>query len=279
MALKNLLVVYNNTTSAQKALDVALVMQEKFDTHITGIAVREHLRLGGLMDGWVPETIKKSIIENENEAIDAVKAAWKKVVEEKGIREKTHWIRSEGNVNATVMTYARYFDMIIMGQAGKPEEGLPMVSQPDLVALKSGRPVMTIPRDFERGPISGKVVLAWDGCRAAARAMADAMQFLENVSQVTILSVGDINPFVEGLQVDVATHLARHGIDTEYIKIQSQQRSNKAIGETIVDYCERNRPDVLVMGAYEHSKFREDNFGGVTNTVFKDATIPVFLSH
>lgn len=279
MALKNLLVAYNEGKSAQKALDVALVMQAKFDTHITGLVAREHPRLGSQMDGWVPDAIKKSILESEEKACEAVGATWKKAVESRCVEGKTHWIQTCGDANATVMTYARYFDMTVMGQPGKFEEGMPMVSQPDLVALQSGRPVMTVPRNFDRGPISGKVVLAWDGRRAAARALADAMQFLEEVSLVTILSIGDSNPAEKDLKADVATHLGRHGINTEYVKIESPRRSHGAIGEAIVDYCERNHPDVLVMGAYEHSKFREDYFGGVTNTVFKDATIPVFLSH
>jgi nucleotide-binding universal stress UspA family protein len=279
MALKNLLVAYNNSESAQKALDVALVMQAKFDTHITGLVAREHPHLGSQMDGWLPDTIKKAILEQEKEACDAVEAAWIRAVEDRCVQDRTHWIQTGGNPDATVMTYARYFDMTVMGQAGKPEEGLPMVSHPDLIALQSGRPVMTVPRDFDRGPISEKVVLAWDGRRAAARAMADAIHFLEKVSLVTILSIGDTNPNEEGIQVDVATHLSRHGIDTEHVKIESQRRGHEAIARAIVDYCEKNRPDALVMGAYEHSKFREDYFGGVTNTVFKDATIPVFLSH
>jgi nucleotide-binding universal stress UspA family protein len=279
MALKNLLVAYNNSASAQKALDVALVMQAKFDTHITGLVAREHPRLGSQMDGWVPDAIKKTILDSEKEAYDAVEATWEKAIEDRCVQEKTHWIQTGGNANATVMTYARYFDMTVMGQAGKAEEGLPMVSQPDLIALQSGRPVLTVPREFDRGPISEKVVLAWDGRRAAARAMADAIHILEKVSLVTILAVGDPNPAEAGLQADVATHLLRHGIETEHVKIESQRRSHEAIGQTIVDYCERNRPDVLVMGAYEHSKFREDYFGGVTNTVFRNSTIPVLLSH
>jgi nucleotide-binding universal stress UspA family protein len=279
MAVKNLLVAYNKSASAQKALDVALVMQARFDAHITGLVARERPNPGSQMDGWVPDAIRKAILEGEKAACDAVEADWRKAVEDRCVKDRTHWIQTAGNADATVMTYARYFDLTIMGQAGKPEEGMPMVSHPDLVALQSGRPVMTVPRNFDRGPISEKVVLAWDGRRAAARAMADAIHILEQVSMVTILSVGDPNPVEDGIQVDVATHLSRHGIDTEHVKLRIQGRGNQAIGEAIVEYCEKIRPDVLVMGAYEHSKFREDYFGGVTNTVFKDATIPVLLSH
>ena len=279
MALNNLLVAYSNSVSAQNALDVALVMQAKFDTHITGLVARERPRLDNEMDGWVPDAIRKTILESEKATYDAVEAAWNKAIEGRCVPQKTHWIQTAGNANSTVMTYARYFDITLMGQAGMAEDRLPMVSQPDLIALQSGRPVMVVPRNFDRGPVSDKVVLAWDGQRAAARALADAVHFLDEVSLVTILAVGDPNPLEQGLQIDVATHLSRHGIKTEHERIESQRRSHEGIGEAIVDYCERNRPDVLVMGAYEHSKFREDYFGGVTNTVFKDLTIPVFMSH
>lgn len=279
MALNNLLVAYNNSASAQKALDVALVMQGKFDTHITGLVARDRPRLFNEMDGWVPDAIRKSILESEKETYQAVEATWKKAIEDRCVAQKTHWIQTAGDANATVMTYARYFDMTIMGQAGDAEHGLPMVGQPDMVALKSGRPVMVVPRNFDRGPVTDKIVLAWDGHRAAARALADAVHFLDEMSLVTILAVGAPDPIEKGLQADVATHLARHGIKTEHARIDSQRRSHEGIGEAIVDYCDQNRPDVLVMGAYEHSKFREDYFGGVTNTVFKDLTIPVFMSH
>ena len=83
MALKNLLVAYNDSASAQNALDVALVMQTKFDTHITGLVAREHPRLGSQMDGWVPDAIKKSILESENQTFDALEAAWTKAVEDR----------------------------------------------------------------------------------------------------------------------------------------------------------------------------------------------------
>ena len=154
-----------------------------------------------------------------------------------------------------------------------------MVGQPDLVALRSGSPVMVVPRDFNRGPINDHVVLAWDGTRAAARAMADAIHILEEVSLVTILTVGEPTPIEKARQADVATHLLRHGIDTELVTIPNHRGNRVSVGEVIVDYCEEKRPDVLVMGAYEHSKFREDYFGGVTNTVLKDVSIPVFMSH
>ena len=279
MALKNLLVAYTNSKSAQNTLDAALVMQAKFDTHITGLVARERPRPGNQMDGWVPEAVKNQILESEKQTCEAIEAAWNKAVEGRCVADKTHWIQTAGDPDATVMTYARYFDMTLMGQAGKAEAGIPMVSQPDLVTLQSGRPVMVVPTNFDRQPVSDKVVLAWDGRRAAARAMADAIQFLEQVSMVTILTVGNPNPGEKDIQVDVATHLSRHGIRSEQDKVKIKKGGNVAVGEAIVEYCEKTRPDVLVMGAYEHSKFREDTFGGVTNTVFKDMTVPVFMSH
>ncbi len=279
MALKNVLVAYNNSQSAQSALDAALVMQARFDTHLTGLVAHELPRPGYLMDGWVPEAVRQTIVESELATCAAIEAAWNRAVDGRCLENKTHWIQTTGEADATVMTYARYFDLTVMGQAGKSEAEMPLVSHPDLIAMQSGRPVMVVPTEFDRQPVNNRVVLAWDGRRAAARAMADALQFLEEMSLVTILTVGDPELVEHDLQIDVETHLARHGIKTERKNLATRRGGNVAVGEAITEYCDQTRPDVLVMGAYEHSKFREDTFGGVTNTVFEHMTIPVFMSH
>ncbi|MEM7208099.1 MAG: universal stress protein [Pseudomonadota bacterium] len=279
MAVKNILVAYNDGESAQNALDIALVMQDKFDAHITGLVARELPSSAGFMNGWIPDAIKQSIRDNEKQKFIELENRWANTVSTRCVPEKTHWIQTAGEANASITTYARYFDMTLLGQADETDADLPSIALPDLVALQSGRPVMVAPKHFDRQPISDRVVLAWDGRRAASRAMADALHFLEEMSLVTILTVGEPNPTEKQLKIDVATHLERHGIRTEYKHIDISQGGHVALGEAIVDYCQKSRPDVLVMGAYEHSKFREDYFGGVTNTVFKDMTIPVFMSH
>jgi nucleotide-binding universal stress UspA family protein len=101
------------------------------------------------------------------------------------------------------------------------------------------------------------------------------MQILETKQRVTILTVGREeakSPSGERLR----QHLLRHGIEPEWVAIEPQELS---IGKAIVAWCGENLPGMLVMGAYEHSKFREDMIGGTTNIVLKHITAPILMAH
>ena len=75
---------------------------------------------------------------------------------------------------------------------------------------------------------------------------------------------------------DMITHLQRHGIDARRIMLSA---SREGVGQTILDYCAEQNPDVLVMGAYSQARLREDLFGGVTKQVLHNMTVPVLMAH
>jgi nucleotide-binding universal stress UspA family protein len=133
-----------------------------------------------------------------------------------------------------------------------------------------------IPRDFRRERIHETAVVAWDGQRAATRAVTDAMQILETKQRVDVLSIedGSVRTPLEG--IDVATALARHGIDVQRVR---RPAKNHRTGADILAYCDEVDAGLLVMGAYEHSVFRERLMGGTTNHILRNATLPVLISH
>lgn len=174
------------------------------------------------------------------------------------------------------MEAARYYDIVVMGQYDSQPEIAHIAPHPDSVALHSGRPVLIVPRDYRTDRLGDRAVLAWDGGRAAARAMSDAMTILENKSIVTILTVGsgEASQRKEGL--DVVAHLARHGIMTDWKNVP---RNGGGVGGAILDMCEEKGAGLLVMGAYEHSRFAEDLLGGTTKTILRRSRIPILMSH
>ncbi|HSF91566.1 MAG TPA: universal stress protein, partial [Paracoccaceae bacterium] len=148
-----------------------------------------------------------------------------------------------------------------------------MAVHPDVVARNSGRPVIVVPAGYRTESLGDVAVIAWDGRRAAARAVADAMNVLENKSKVTVLSVSKPD------QTDLSSIddlLARHGIN---FTNEVQPKGAETIASRILGTVEKSGAGLLIMGAYEHSKFAEDIFGGVTNEVLKKSTVPVLLSH
>ena len=107
--------------------------------------------------------------------------------------DKLHWIDSGGPVQRTVRPYARLFDITVLGmhESSLEHSQSHIEIYPDRVTFDSGRPVIVFPVQITKAAFSARnAVVAWDGGRAAARALADAMQILEAEDQVEMVSVG-----------------------------------------------------------------------------------------
>lgn len=275
MAIKNLLVAYNGSEASDAALHNAMLMQRKYDAHVTGLLAQGDPSTMGRDLPWMPESIRNSIATAAAEAADQLKERFRDATAA-APADHIHWIDSRGESNATVAEYGRLFDLTILGTHEKMGAKEHLELHPDRIALISGRPVLVFPAGHRAEKIVEHAVLAWDGSRAAARAMNDAMQILETKALVTVVTVGKARPEASPPGIDVETALARHGVRTEKAALKE---SGGSIAHTILDHCAECGAGLLVMGAYEHSKFREDFLGGVTHTVLRETQLPVFLSH
>ena len=141
--------------------------------------------------------------------------------------------------------------------------------------LRTGRPLMIIPQAVEAQQIGRRVMIAWNASREAARAVADAIPFIEHADQVRVLCVnpdgiGDIPG------ADITKHLARHNAAVEATALNVKNRS---IGESIAEAAGDWSADLIVMGAYGHSRLREYVMGGVTRHMLHETKIPLMMSH
>lgn len=274
MAIKNLLVAYNGSKASDAALHNAMLMQRKYAAHVTGLLVQGDPRAVGRGLPWMPESIRNTIATAASEAAGKLQERFRQATSG-APAERIHWIDSRGESNATVAEYGRLFDLTVLGTHEDMGSKEHLELHPDRIALISGRPVLVFPAGHLAKEIVEHAVLAWDGSRAAARAMNDAMQILETKALVTVVTVGKKRAGATPRGIDVETALARHGVRTERVTL----KESGSIARTILDHCATCGAGLLVMGAYEHSKFREDFLGGVTQTVLREAQLPVFLSH
>ncbi len=173
---------------------------------------------------------------------------------------------------------ARYADLLVLGQAAPSRRGednlLPDL--PDYVLLNCGRPVLLVPRSG-RFPVVGKrVLVAWNGSVEAAKAVTAALPLLRGAERVTLAVLGDsADTLGESPGADIALYLARHGVNVEVLRRPAPVDPGDAI---LALACELG-VDLLVMGAYGHSRFREMMLGGATRTVLATTTIPVLMAH
>lgn len=276
MSIRNILVAYNGSESSDAAVRSAVLAHEKHGAHVTGLLAHRSAKERLREETWIPQSIQDTLDDLEEEAHAKIRQQFLGVTDGRIAPDKLHWIARYGDADATIADYARMFDITVMGRFDSLKDRRRMELHPDRVALKSGRPVLVVPRKRPPEDIRKRVVLAWDGQRAASRALNDGMQIFESRQAVTVLTVETEHAIPELSGIDVKTALERHGVDVD---IARMPRSDKGVAQTILDYCEAQDAGLLVMGAFEHSVFKEQLLGGVTRHILEQAQIPVLMSH
>ena len=179
-------------------------------------------------------------------------------------------------VGACVAERSRTRDLCIVPVADHADGQRAIV---EAVAFGSGRPVLSFRPGVADLPLAGlgSVVIAWDGSRTAARAVADALPFLRMAREVRVLTVINEKPSARaGLGKDVVRHLATHGVAAVIDEVDA---GGRRIGLVFEDYLAKRRPDLFVMGAYGQSRAREFILGGATEHMLHDTRTPLMLSH
>lgn len=120
-------------------------------------------------------------------------------------------------------------------------------------------------------------LVAWDGGREAARALADAIPLLKRARFVTVVSVSKAPEASTFEDIDVAAYLDRQGVRASFTSIP--RPDGVGTGATLLNQLSDRHADVLVMGAYGHARARERVLGGVTRALLQTMTVPVFMSH
>ena len=167
----------------------------------------------------------------------------------------------------------RYFDLCLVGLA--PDNQTARMTAEALL-FGAGRPTLLLP-DAMHVDALDHVVIAWDGSRVAARAVADARPFLERASRVTVISVTDEKPLPgKDISDRLAESLRMRGLTVEAASIQAGDRS---IGLSLQQHALKIGGKLLVMGGYGHSRVRDFVLGGATEGVLADLRLPVLLSH
>ncbi|HWE75666.1 MAG TPA: universal stress protein [Stellaceae bacterium] len=188
------------------------------------------------------------------------------------------WPEKPKDLIETITLRARYADIAILGQAD-PDHPLfhPLASLPEMVMLGCGRPVLIIPHSARVSAIGKRILIAWNGTREAARAVADAMPLLIASETVTVLTIApENNENLAQPAHELARQLAQHGIHAEASHLTARDLD---AGDLILSRVEDLACDLLVMGGYGHSRTREFILGGVTHVVLESMTVPVLMSH
>ena len=165
---------------------------------------------------------------------------------------------------------------LIIASTPKPK-GLPATWSAENLLLSTGIPVVMLPESWPVERLAKKVVIAWNRSREARRAVGDAMPFIREAEQVTIVTVDaddqDSNRGEPGRLL--AEHLARHDIVPDVLSVASEGRS---VADALFEQVSQLDADLMIMGAYSRPRRQELLFGGTTRTILARAPVPTLIS-
>lgn len=286
MAIKKILVPMSDTRASSGALSAAIGLARAFDAHIDVLHVRPDPRTAAM--AYMGEPMSAAIVEEMMEsqekrsAAEAVKvrkafdeacAKAKIAVDGKAAPGKVSASFHEevGSEDEELRVAGRVADLLVVA---RPQGQLAAPQRLTLEAalMDTGRPLLVVP---PKSParIGSSVAIAWNGSTQASRAVAMAMDFLVTAQSVTILTAKENG--LETRAEDLRDYLDWHGIKSKVVSVAAKGDAGKAL----LAAAAKAGADLLVLGAYGHSRIRELVLGGVTKHVLQTTTIPALLAH
>lgn len=174
----------------------------------------------------------------------------------------------------TVLARSRDLSLISVGPVVEADQPVA-----EAVLFGAGRPVIIYPEAVEIAPAErfSRVVVGWDGGRAAARALADGLPILREAGEVSVLTVTGEKALAKGAGAsEVVRHLSAHGVRAEVVE---RPLGSSRAGDIVDGYAREVGADLLIIGAFGHSRAREFILGGVTQQLLRAPAYPVLLSH
>lgn len=274
MTIHDLIVYVDDKTTSDAAIDVATALARRDGAHLTGIFTPPQMRLPMGYDPMMFEPLWQQWREDADLAAARCRQRFDARTQAAGL--PAEWRRVGEGVPEAAMLHARYADLAVVARTEKDTPDGVTVTAEDL-ALDGGRPVLMVPPGA--APAIGRnVVIAWKPAREAVRAVNDAMPLLESGARVTVLVVDPRDTPDHGQEpgADIAAHLARHGF---VVTVEVALSGHLDVTGTLLRRAAELGADLLVMGAYGHSRLRERVLGGVTRDLLRSAPLPVLISH
>jgi nucleotide-binding universal stress UspA family protein len=285
MALKDILIHLDHGARSPMRLEVAAALARSHEAQLTGLGVVDlpsvDMFYGSAMPfaGLAPDDAVSRMRADALTALAPVEKAFQARLLDSGLRGE--WRVSEGHLSSVVALHARYADLTILGQPNRFDgrEDVGFGAMIVHTVMTSGRPILAIPFAGNFPVVGERVLVAWNASRESARAVNDALPILRRASLVTVVAINPrhgIGGHGDVPAADIVLHLARHGVRAEAAHTVANDIPD---GEALLSYAADLGADLIVAGAYGHSRAREMVFGGVTRTLLAEMTVPVFLSH
>ena len=279
MSYKSIVVHLDASERAAYRLDVALLLAKHFKAHLVAVyaAFAPEPRAFGIMAGsagWYQEI--QAACQERCESLERLFHAG---LTRTGL--SGDWVEAAEHAREEVARRGRCADLVIAGQSD-PNDPQTYIADhfAETLVMTAGRPLLLIPYTGVFPDVGSLILVAWDGSREATRAVHDALPFLEEAGQVTLVTIGAMKGELPGSRIpcaDIATTLARHGVRATVG--ETVETPDASVGDALLSEARSVGANLIVMGGYGHARWQEVVLGRATRTMLRAMTIPVLMSH
>lgn len=252
----------------------AIALAQLFDAHLTvSGATLERMPAAAMLEA--SGAILKEVTARERGVVEGVISRFEADARGSGVRAES--VPLEGfaaSVEHALASLARHFDMTLVGQPPRDDVRMSFI---ETLLFDSGRPVLMAPHSISAPPRFDVALVAWNGSREAARAIAGAMPLLKRAKRAQVVSIVEPKKrdAIDLPGFNITRHLARHGVAAELKRVTTELDP----GDALLSHAADEGADYLVMGAYGQSRLREMLLGGATRTMLKSMTLPAVMAH
>lgn len=278
MAYKTILVHVDDSPQWPGRFDVAARLAADFGAHLVGLCLLRRPELPGYIRS---AEIAEMLAQRARDAEDKVKASRQMLLDrlsQQGLSGECRVV--EGEVEELASVHGRYADLLVISQADvNVPNASAVMDDIQSVIFAAGRPLLLVPYAGKVRTLGKNVFVAWNASREATRAVTDALPLLQRADKVTVMVVrprADARAHGEIPGADIAAYLARHEVKVD---VMAEEGEGIDVGELMLSRVADLGSDLIVMGAYSHSRLRQWILGGATRTMLESMTVPVLMSH
>jgi nucleotide-binding universal stress UspA family protein len=283
MPIRDILVCVDSSEAGEGRLRLALALARSSRARLTALYVLPEPPVAAVPIGLGPappstaawtEPPQVAGPPREPERADEAETQFRSALRASGLDGE--WYLLDERHLSGLVEYANTVDLAVLGQQS-PD--MPGALVPDRVVTEVGRPVLIVPYAGQFETVGRRALIAWDGSREAARALNDALPLIGSAEAVTVLYVGARETQRERARpaLDrIVGHLQRHAIRANG---EDTPRGDIPISDLLLSRAADLGADMIIAGAYHHSRLREALLGGVSRELLRHMTVPVLMSH
>jgi nucleotide-binding universal stress UspA family protein len=280
MSVKTIAISLNDTENLDHLLPTCAAFAARHDAHVNGVyiipSVEVYAAFGGIAMAEVVDVQRKSFLSMAKK----VKEKFDRTMKLNSLSAEWRQLDALGSsISHEFIQQCRTADLAMIAQEDPNANNGVEAGFVGSIVMDSGKPVLIIPRGHSFDAIGGKVVFGWNGSKEAARACFDALPLLSDKSEVNLVWVDPQKQHGEAGSLpgaELGATLARHGVK---VTAEPMPSADADAGRALLNRVSDSGADLLVMGAYGHSRMREFVFGGATEHVLNNMKVPVLTSH